>query len=1119
MSMSELVKIITASDPTLRNRSLEAFCRTASLSDLLSECEALDQFRRHSDNLYERVRALFFLYAIHRFYMPLKTGMQSQGFIPFEGYTNLLNRRFAEAIDIFLNTQTSDGSNDAISSALAAAYHNLGFQTLADQVRRSVRSVRGNQWMFRIGHPADYPLRIRPELLDRSPTGLFPILREATPVRMDLSHSGWSDIFFLGMDFPAGARVLNVSIDLSVRGSEGANRPQPSVAQPPVARPPVEAYLRVIDQPILRLVSVDLETTAEISHLSEIFDFARDYLGLLKAAIIASGIVPPGMEGAGQPLADLLARLVKPGYGLEIVSRVNDIPKGSRLAVSTSLLASLIAACMRATGQTQSLTGVLAENERRLVAARAILGEWLGGSGGGWQDSGGVWPGMKLIQGVQASEADPEFGISRGCLLPSHQILTLAEVSAETRQQLQDSLVLVHGGMAQDVGPILEMVTEKYLLRSEAEWAGRQQAIQLLDHIVSQLKSGDVSAIGTATQRNFTGPLQTIIPWASNLYTETLIDKVKAEFGADFWGFWMLGGMSGGGMGFIFNPQQKVLGQERLQTIMNETKKGLEKAVPFAMEPVVYDFAINERGTYADLLTAKAALMPPAYYTQTVPALLRLEPRQLSPFRRAELNRFGVASRTEPELGDMVQSLFDQLLPDAGQEEHNQPQSLEVLLTELGFDRVQHEQIQADVRSGRIGLAQNRLPVRSKIEDVEPADVYDATRTLPDHLQRLGMNALTEGAVAVVSLAGGAGSRWTKGAGVVKALNPFCRLGGKHRNFIEVHLAKSRRVSELCGLPIPHIITTSYLTHTPIKTYLGQQNNYNYAGGVYLSPGRVVGLRLIPMARDLRFAWEEMPQQLLDEQAQKVQDSLHTALIGWAEQVGEGSNYTDNLPLQCLHPVGHWYELPNLFLNGVLAKLLNQRPQLKYLLLHNIDTLGVDVDPALLGYHIGQQATLTTEVITRRIEDRGGGLARIDGQLRLIEGLALPREEIEFNLSYYNSSTTWIDIDQLLAVFALTRPDLENKEKVATAVRILAARMPTYITLKEVKKRWGKGQEDIFPITQFEKLWGDMTALPKLACRFVLVPRMRGQQLKEPAQLDGWLRDGSAAYLESLCAW
>jgi hypothetical protein len=80
-------------------------------------------------------------------------------------------------------------------------------------------------------------------------------------------------------------------------------------------------------------------------------------------------------------------------------------------------------------------------------------------------------------------------------------------------------------------------------------------------------------------------------------------------------------------------------------------------------------------------------------------------------------------------------------------------------------------------------------------------------------------------------------------------------------------------------------------------------------------------------------------------------------------------------------------------------------------------------------------------------------------------------------------------------------------------------RLPTYITLKDVKKRWGHGQEDIFPVAQFEKLWGDMTGLAEIACRFVVVPRMRGQQLKEQAQLDGWLRDGSAAYVDSLCAW
>jgi hypothetical protein len=250
-----------------------------------------------------------------------------------------------------------------------------------------------------------------------------------------------------------------------------------------------------------------------------------------------------------------------------------------------------------------------------------------------------------------------------------------------------------------------------------------------------------------------------------------------------------------------------------------------------------------------------------------------------------------------------------------------------------------------------------------------------------------------------------------------------------------------------------------------------------------------------------------------------VRESLRTALIGWAHSTGEASDYTDNVPLQCLHPVGHWYEVPNLFRNGTLLRLIEERPQLQYLLLHNIDTVGTDADPALLGLHIRESACLSFEMITRRIDDRGGGLARVNGSPRILEGLAMPREQDEFGLSYYNSMTTWIHIDKLLSAFGLTRDGLRDAEKVAAAIRDLAAKMPTYITLKDVKKRWGHGQEDVFPVAQWEKLWSDMTRLPEIESRYFVVPRLRGQQLKDQAQLDGWLRDGSAAHVESLCAW
>lgn len=1101
---STLIDLITSAEPEVRDRALETWCAGKSAADLLDACRALDTFRRQEKNLYRRVRALFFLSAIHRYHLPALAEYPRSGRVPYAGFHFLLERRFEEAIGLFQRELAAHGANETLSSALAAAYYALGFQTLADQVRRTVRSTRGNAWMFRLGHPLDQSLRVRPELIARANADSpYPVLREITAVRMDLTHCGWSDIFFLGMDFPEGARVLNISVDLGVHGRDAA------------PRPPVEAWLRVIDEPVIRLTSVDLGASAVLESIDDVFDFARDYLGLLKAAVIAAGIVPPGIERSGTSLAELLTQIFGPGRGFELISNVNRIPKGSRLAVSTNLLGALIGACMRATGQIAALNGPMAESERRIVAARAILGEWIGGSGGGWQDSGGLWPGIKLIEGTLATDADPEHGISRGRLLPRHTLLGPDRVSPEARKKLQDSLVLVHGGMAQNVGPILEMATEKYLLRSAAEWQARQQAVATLDSILDQLARGDIRALGRALTENFTGPLQTMIPWVSNLYTERLIAGTRERFGDDFWGFWMLGGMSGGGMGFIFAPERKREGQEFLQQLMLATKRELESALPFAMDPVVYDFAINEHGSVAALLQDEAALLPAGFYQATVPASLRRDESTLTARERTDVRQFNAAARHHPEFAAILTSLLDR--PAAA----NKPAAassgqLRQLLAANGFDQAQHEQIRTDLQSGRIGLALNRLPPTTRIEDAAPGDLADATQINPA-LRRAGEDALRRGEVAVVTYAAGVGSRWTQGAGVVKGLHPFAKFAGQHRNFIEVHLAKTRRTSREFGAPIPHVFTTSHLTHAPIERMLTDHLPDALQRDVWLSPGRSIGLRLVPTVRDLQFAWEETAQQRLDEQKQKMRDSVRAALANWARTTGEGSDYTDNLPEQCLHPVGHWFEIPNLLKNGVLARLLADQPQLRTLMVHNIDTLGATADPALVGWFQSTGATLGWEVITRRIEDHGGGLARVDGKLRLVEGMALPREQDEFALSYYNANTCWIDLDRLLALFELTRADLADATKTANAVRRMAARLPTYVTLKEVKKRWGHGQEDVYPVTQFEKLWGDMTALSECHNAFAVVPRARGQQLKDQAQLDGWQRDGSAAGIAALC--
>ncbi len=1111
--MDPFIKTITSHDPSIRNRAFEDICNALSTEALLASCEHLEKFRRETDNLYERVRATLFLYAAHYFHLVEAPSIPSAGHIPWAGVDHLLARRFEEAIGLFRKTIREKGANGAVLSALAEAYHHLTFQTLADQVRRSVRASRGNQWMFRFGHYADHPIKIKKELIERtSGTALFPILVEKTPVRLDLSHSGWSDIFFLGMDCPEGARVLNISVDLGVYKRD------------PTVNPPVATYLRVIPEPVIRLSSIDLACTKDITHLDDLFNFGNDYLSLLKAGLIASGVIPPSFEGTNAPIDEILKRVVGPGLGLELVTQVNDIPKGSRLAVSTNLLASIIALLMRATGQTERLTGNLSEPERRLVASRAILGEWLGGSGGGWQDSGGIWPGLKVITGATAREGDPEFGISKGRLLPNHRVLDEQSLHSEVTQRLRDAMILLHGGMAQDVGPILEMVTEKYLLRGEKESRARAELGAIFDQILAALAAGDIPALGRLTSRNFDGPLRAIIPAVTNRFTETLIARAKTSLARDFWGFLMLGGMSGGGMAMLVNPARKAGFRDEILEIMHRAKHELQDALPFAMQPVVYDFEINRHGTRAHLLNDPEAVMPMPYHALQVPEMVRKGSRRIPYLKRAELEMVTASKSPNADSFELLRSLVGSLFRVDDPASHTEREAWDAealrIKHENGFDSAQHEQIRSDLKTGRIGLSKNRLPIETVVEDVRDDDVVELAG-LGAEVEALGEAALREGRVAVLSLAGGVGSRWTSGAGVVKAANPFCEMAGRHRSFIEIHLAKTRRSSARFQTRIPHVISSSFLTHPAIEKHLARIDAETATPfPVRISQGRCISQRLIPMVRDLSFLWEETPQELLDEQKQKVREAVRKALIDWARSRGEGEDYTDNVALQRLHPPGHWYEFPNLLKNGVLAELLAAQPRLETLMLHNIDTLGADLDPRALGHHLRAAHDMTFEVVPRRIVDRGGGLARVNGKVRLLEGLAQPREEEELRLRYYNSMTTWVSIEALLERFGLSRGELTGApEKIDQAVRRMAQRVPTYVTIKEVKRRWGHGQEDVYPVTQFEKLWSDMTGLVDVACGYLAVPRVRGQQLKDPAQLDGWIHDGSKAHVEGLCTF
>src|SRR5262245_33556125 len=96
-----LTDIIRSTDPRVRDFPLAAACARLRYAELCAERDRLDAFRRDCGNLYERVRALFFLYAINRYHLPARSELPTSGRIPYAGVERLLGRRFDEAARVF----------------------------------------------------------------------------------------------------------------------------------------------------------------------------------------------------------------------------------------------------------------------------------------------------------------------------------------------------------------------------------------------------------------------------------------------------------------------------------------------------------------------------------------------------------------------------------------------------------------------------------------------------------------------------------------------------------------------------------------------------------------------------------------------------------------------------------------------------------------------------------------------------------------------------------------------------------------------------------------------------------------------------------------------------------
>ena len=197
------------------------------------------------------------------------------------------------------------------------------------------------------------------------------------PVRLDLA-GGWSDTPPYTLEH--GGCVLNAAVDLD-------------------GQPPIQAYGRIIPEPVIRLVSTDQDSRVEIRTLAELLDYRNpaSEFALPKAVLALSGLVP---DAAPSPVgARLEAILAQFGGGIELTTSAA-VPRGSGLGTSSIMGAVLLAIVHRLMGR---------DIERRALFHEVLSLEQSLTTGGGWQDQiGGMMPGVKLILTTRGLVPEPE---------------------------------------------------------------------------------------------------------------------------------------------------------------------------------------------------------------------------------------------------------------------------------------------------------------------------------------------------------------------------------------------------------------------------------------------------------------------------------------------------------------------------------------------------------------------------------------------------------------------------------------------------------------------------------------------------------------------------------------
>ena len=274
----------------------------------------------------------------------------------------------------------------------------------------------------------------------------------------------------------------------------------------------------MIDEPVIRITSIDLGTRVEVRDLHDLLDYryAAGEFSLVKAALALSGFSPASAPWPDDvTLPEMLARF---GGGIELTT-LAAVPKGSGLGTSSIMGAVVLAVIQRVMGRTPT--------RRELFNAVLRLEQALT-TGGGWQDQvGGVVGDVKVITTDPGLVPDPRIHFVPNDVL---------DPKANGGQTL-----LYYTGITRLAKNILRQVVGRYLDRDRTAMATLRQLHRLPPLVAESMSRKDAATFGALVD----------LAWSLNKQldadsTTEAIDALLARVRPHIYGAKLLGAGGGG---------------------------------------------------------------------------------------------------------------------------------------------------------------------------------------------------------------------------------------------------------------------------------------------------------------------------------------------------------------------------------------------------------------------------------------------------------------------------------------------------------------------------------------------------------------------------------------------